>query len=100
MSKSIAKRLKAAERHIQKLERENAVLMRIRDRLIREHQVALGQKRTAEALLSVALAAGEIEVPIEQLVRERAGMVECRIDDDKKYIRVRRRAEIPEDEDE
>lgn len=90
MSKSAVKRLKAAERHIQKLEREIAVLIRIRDRLAKEHQVVLGQKLTTEALLYTVLAAGEIEVPVSQVVEAQGRRVVCRIDEEKKLIRVKR----------
>ena len=90
MSKTMAKRLKAAERHIQKLERENAVLIRIRDRLVKEHQTAVGQKLTTEALLYTVLAAGEIEVPVSQVVEAQGRRVVCRIDEEKKLIRVKR----------
>lgn len=90
MSKSVVKRLKAAERHIQKLEREIAVLIRIRDRLVKEHQVVLGQKLTTEALLYTVLAAGGIEVPVSQVVEAQGRRVVCQIDEEKKLIRVKR----------
>ena len=90
MSKSAVKRLKAAERHIQKLEREIAVLIRIRDRLVKEHQVVLGQKMTTEALLYTVLAAGGIVVPVSQVVEAQGRRVVCQIDEEKKLIRVKR----------
>lgn len=90
MSKTITKRLRAAERYIQRLVRERDALLRIRDTLVREHQTVLGQKQTVEALLYTVLAAGEMELPIGQVVIAQGGHVMCRIDEEKKLIRLKR----------
>ena len=99
MSKTMAKRLKAAEQYIRQLKEELRVMERANERLVEAHQRIREQKWKAEiekdssdALLYLALGEGEFETTVPEITAAAGKRVVCTFEPGSKRICIRREA--------
>lgn len=99
MSKTIAKRLKAAEQYIRKMKEELRVMERANERLVEAHQRIREQmkrikneKDSSDALLYLALGEGEFETTVTEITAAAGKRVVCMFEPGSKRMRIRREA--------
>ena len=97
MSKTMAKRLKAAEQYIRQLKEELRVMERANERLVEAHQrireqmwQAKLEKDSSDALLYLALGEGEFETTVTEITAAAGKRAVCTFEPESKRICVRR----------
>lgn len=99
MSKTMAKRLKAAEQYIRQLKEELRVMERANESLVEAHQRIREQmkrikneKDSSDALLYLALGEGEFETTVPEITAAAGKRVVCTFAPGSKRMRIRREA--------
>ena len=99
MSKTMAKRLKAAEQYIRQLKEELRLMERSNESLVEAHQRIRerirrlkSEKDSSDALLYLALGEGEFETTVPEITAANGKRVVCMFEPGSKRMRIRREA--------